>query len=502
MPPGSVSMDVPTAFDEKNTTVAAKRVASLMRFREKRKERCFDKKIRYSVRKEFAQKMKRRKGQFAGRADFGDGSCSSAPCGSGANGEDDHIRETHCQNCGISSRLTPAMRRGPAGPRSLCNACGLMWANKGTLRSPLNAPKMTVQHPADPRKTGDTNDSKANDHAEHNQTTIKVDSEMTPEQEQKAEAVRQVRSWTASSEFWAPPLTPEASSQEGREKRPPAPEMPTPGSSPALTETWTWENAVAGASAGFSTVATPPPARRRPHPLPSERWEGYSTDFKIYYDSYNRAKQRYLQGKDDQLQAVHHLVSAAEAGVLVCLFTNPIWLVKTRLQLQTPRHHASRYSGFSVLEEVLQSKPDALRTILKEEGWLALYRGIRPGLLLVTHGVIQFTAYEEIRKAVILTKSRDNRSYEDSLNSIDYAALGAGSKVTAILLTYPYQVIRARMQYTDSWNVVKETARHEGVRGFYRGITSNLLKNLPAASLTFVVYENVIKLFKTAKENT
>ena len=22
------------------------------------------------------------------------------------------------------------MRRGPAGPRSLCNACGLMWANK------------------------------------------------------------------------------------------------------------------------------------------------------------------------------------------------------------------------------------------------------------------------------------------------------------------------------------------------------------------------------------
>ncbi|KAF0914323.1 hypothetical protein E2562_028207 [Oryza meyeriana var. granulata] len=130
MPPGLVSMAVPTAFDEKSTTVAARRVASLMRFREKRKERCFDKKIRYSVRKEVAQKMKRRKGQFAGRADFGDGSCSSAPCGSAANGEDDHIRETHCQNCGISSRLTPAMRRGPAGPRSLCNACGLMWANK------------------------------------------------------------------------------------------------------------------------------------------------------------------------------------------------------------------------------------------------------------------------------------------------------------------------------------------------------------------------------------
>jgi hypothetical protein len=88
-------------------------------------------------------------------------------------------------------------------------------------------------------------------------------------------------------------------------------------------------------------------------------------------------------------------------------------------------------------------RPDALRTILKEEGWLALYRGIGPGLLLVTHGAIQFTAYEELRKALIFAKSRqtrtDNRSCDDSLNSIDYAALGAGSKVTAILLTYPYQ---------------------------------------------------------------
>jgi len=60
---------------------------------------------------------------------------------------------------------------------------------------------------------------------------------------------------------------------------------------------------------------------------------------------YNRAKQRYLQRKDDQLHPVQHLISATEAEV--SLFTNPIWLVKTRLQLQTPKHHTSGYSGFS-----------------------------------------------------------------------------------------------------------------------------------------------------------
>lgn len=35
-----------------------------------------------------------------------------------------------CHHCGVTENNTPAMRRGPAGPRTLCNACGLMWANK------------------------------------------------------------------------------------------------------------------------------------------------------------------------------------------------------------------------------------------------------------------------------------------------------------------------------------------------------------------------------------
>ena len=85
VPPGLASITGPTSYGEKvpstvespqlgdanisvlsksfvscvqSTTVAAKRVASLLRFREKRKERCFDKKIRYGVRKEVAQKYR------------------------------------------------------------------------------------------------------------------------------------------------------------------------------------------------------------------------------------------------------------------------------------------------------------------------------------------------------------------------------------------------------------------------------------------------------------
>lgn len=37
---------------------------------------------------------------------------------------------SRCNHCGTSSKATPMMRRGPDGPKTLCNACGLFWANK------------------------------------------------------------------------------------------------------------------------------------------------------------------------------------------------------------------------------------------------------------------------------------------------------------------------------------------------------------------------------------
>ncbi|CAF2062796.1 unnamed protein product, partial [Brassica napus] len=45
--------------------------------------------------------------------------------------------------------------------------------------------------------------------------------------------------------------------------------------------------------------------------------------------------------------------------------------------------------------------PDAFRTIMKEEELIALYKGIVPGLALVSHGAIQFTVYEELHKVIV-----------------------------------------------------------------------------------------------------
>lgn len=112
------------------------RLASLLRFREKRKERNFDKKIRYTVRKEVALRMQRNKGQFTSAKAVDDSSSASWETNQnqGPDGNAPPQQEICCRHCGISEKSTPMMRRGPEGPRTLCNACGLMWANKGTLR--------------------------------------------------------------------------------------------------------------------------------------------------------------------------------------------------------------------------------------------------------------------------------------------------------------------------------------------------------------------------------
>ncbi|XP_072950970.1 GATA transcription factor 18-like isoform X4 [Typha angustifolia] len=182
VPTGLSSSTLPCQHDDRGyddilrrTNIPAKRIASLIRFREKRKERNFDKKIRYNVRKEVALRMQRRRGQFAGKANpeglLATPTCDTPPDNSI---KDEPPRESKCQNCGISEKMTPAMRRGPAGPRSLCNACGLMWANKGTLRSFSKAKSGGIDS-----EMG--SDDKALVHASDNSDTHLINSEITVE---------------------------------------------------------------------------------------------------------------------------------------------------------------------------------------------------------------------------------------------------------------------------------------------------------------------------------
>ncbi len=63
-----------------------------------------------------------------------------------------------------------------------------------------------------------------------------------------------------------------------------------------------------------------------------------------------------------RLTTVEYLLSSMGAGCVTTLCTNPVWLIKTRLELQVPGKEP--YKGFS----------DAVLTIARQEGLAGFYK--------------------------------------------------------------------------------------------------------------------------------
>ncbi|KAK2844158.1 hypothetical protein Q5P01_010817 [Channa striata] len=211
---------------------------------------------------------------------------------------------------------------------------------------------------------------------------------------------------------------------------------------------------------------------------------GAGASWGLYFFFYNAIKGYTKEGRQTELSAAEHLVSAAEAGILTLTLTNPIWVTKTRLVLQYNSDPASRlYKGMV----------DALVKIYRHEGVPGLYKGYVPGLFGTSHGALQFMAYEELKREYNKYKKVPS---DAKLNAMEYITMAALSKIFAVATTYPYQVVRARLQdqhntYNGVIDVIRRTWRNEGGFGFYKGIIPNVIRVTPACCITFVVYENV-----------
>ncbi|XP_012252066.2 mitochondrial folate transporter/carrier [Athalia rosae] len=230
---------------------------------------------------------------------------------------------------------------------------------------------------------------------------------------------------------------------------------------------------------------------------------GSGSSWGFYFFFYNTIK-TWIQGGNAKkpVGPVKHMLAAANAGILTLLITNPIWVVKTRLCLQyTSDVHlaeSKRYSGLV----------DALRKIYRTEGIRGLYKGLVPGMFGVSHGALQFMTYEEMKNSFNNYRLVPIDTKLDTAHYICFAAL---SKLLAALATYPYQVVRARLQdhhhdYRGTWHCIQLTWRGEGWRGFYKGLGPNLIRVTPATVITFVTYENVshklLRLRTAALEET
>ena len=134
--------------------------------------------------------------------------------------------------------------------------------------------------------------------------------------------------------------------------------------------------------------------------------------------------------------------------------------------------------------------------ILRTEGVGGFYRGILPALFGVSHGALQFMAYEKlkIQRAGGLNNSGTARR---ELGNADFLLISSASKIFAGCVTYPYQVLRSRLQTYDAHllyrgvtDAIVQIWAKEGVEGFYKGLGPNLFRVLPSTWVTFLVYEN------------
>ncbi|OBA18693.1 uncharacterized protein OGAPODRAFT_15348 [Ogataea polymorpha] len=179
---------------------------------------------------------------------------------------------------------------------------------------------------------------------------------------------------------------------------------------------------------------------------------------------------------DRSLSSSQYLLCAFAAGWTTSFFTNPIWVIKTRM-ISTSRTTPGAY--ISIV--------DGFRQIYRHEGIFGFYRGLSPALLSVSQGALQFSIYDTVKNHILTTSSH--------MSAAQYLCASAVSKMVSTIVFYPLQVIRSRLQINRGRyglvSAATEVFEREGFFGFYKGLFANLIRVVPATCVTFAVYENM-----------
>lgn len=207
-----------------------------------------------------------------------------------------------------------------------------------------------------------------------------------------------------------------------------------------------------------------------------------------------------------------HLLAAANAGIVTGTATNPIWLVKTRLQLD--RSTAAK-SGAGVQGRQYKNALDCTLQTVRTEGIRGLYRGLTASYLGVTESTMQWVLYEQMkgslerREARLLASGKTRTGWDDTVSWLGKLGAAGGAKFIAALATYPHEVVRTRLRqapvttsstgkpqlkYTGLVQCFKLIWKEEGMAALYGGLTPHMLRVVPSAAIMFGMYEFVLKL--------
>ncbi|KAJ5820365.1 hypothetical protein N7474_005956 [Penicillium riverlandense] len=207
-----------------------------------------------------------------------------------------------------------------------------------------------------------------------------------------------------------------------------------------------------------------------------------------------------------------HLTAAAIAGIATGTATNPIWLVKTRLQLDKSLAEHGKGRQY-------RNSWDCIKQTVRHEGVRGLYKGLSASYLGVTESALQWVMYEQMKMWLArrdIAKKEDPAHEYTTSDAVELwggriAAAGA-AKLVAAAVTYPHEVVRTRlrqaptvsvgngkveMKYTGLVQCFKTVWKEEGMVALYGGLTPHLLRVVPSAAIMFGMYEFILRVFGT-----
>ncbi|XP_029774050.1 mitochondrial coenzyme A transporter SLC25A42 isoform X3 [Suricata suricatta] len=193
-----------------------------------------------------------------------------------------------------------------------------------------------------------------------------------------------------------------------------------------------------------------------------------------------------VNSKSDHRQVLSSLLSGALAGALAKTAVAPLDRTKIIFQVSSKRFSAKE--AFRLL----------YFTYLNE-GFLSLWRGNSATMVrVVPYAAIQFSAHEEYKRIL----GRYYGFCGEALPPWPRLLAGALAGTTAASLTYPLDLVRARMavtpkeMYSNIFHVFIRISREEGLKTLYHGFTPTVLGVIPYAGLSFFTYETLKSLHR------
>ncbi|KAM0452173.1 hypothetical protein ACHAPV_009589 [Trichoderma viride] len=204
-----------------------------------------------------------------------------------------------------------------------------------------------------------------------------------------------------------------------------------------------------------------------------------------------------------------HLLAGVTAGVATSTATNPIWMVKTRLQLD--KNVSERSCGAT--QRLYRNSWDCVRQVVRDEGMRGLYKGMSASYLGVVESTMQWMLYEQLkaylarREALIVASGREKTYWDRVVDVMGNGGAAGGAKLVAAVIAYPHEVARTRLRqapladgklkYTGLVQCFKLVWKEEGLMGLYGGLTPHLMRTVPSAAIMFGMYEVILRFFHT-----